>query len=262
MKHIILCADDFGQTHSISEGILQLVTNQRLNAVSCMVGFEGFAIHARALAAASPGIAIGLHFNLTEGPERLGSLPELIQKSHLKRLPKHTVTTAFGWQMQLFQEQFGRLPDFIDGHQHIQHLPVIRDVIFDWYEQATPSTKPYLRVSYSSLQTLWQHPGMLTKGLIINLIGARRFKTEVLARNIPHNPHFSGIYNFKRAAEYKNIFPNMLQSAKEGTLIMCHPGLTSNDTSDALATYRVHEFTYLMSEKFLEDCAHYRVTLF
>jgi predicted glycoside hydrolase/deacetylase ChbG (UPF0249 family) len=36
MKRIVLCADDFGQSAAISQGILQLVQAGRLSAVSCM----------------------------------------------------------------------------------------------------------------------------------------------------------------------------------------------------------------------------------
>lgn len=37
MSDLCICADDFAQNESISEGILNLASKKRINATSCMV---------------------------------------------------------------------------------------------------------------------------------------------------------------------------------------------------------------------------------
>ncbi len=37
LREMILCADDYGQNEPISQGILELALNKRINAISCLV---------------------------------------------------------------------------------------------------------------------------------------------------------------------------------------------------------------------------------
>src|SRR5205085_3946565 len=66
-KRIVLCADDYGQAPAISEGIINLLQNNRLSATSCMVNTIYWEDHAKWLAPFRQQKDIGLHFNLTEG---------------------------------------------------------------------------------------------------------------------------------------------------------------------------------------------------
>src|SRR5688572_11966045 len=66
-KRIVLCADDYGQALAISEGIVNLLSAQRLSAVSCIVNTVSWGDHAKWLLPFHPQTDIGLHFNLTEG---------------------------------------------------------------------------------------------------------------------------------------------------------------------------------------------------
>ena len=67
MKRLILCADDFGQSAAISNGILQLVAAGRLQAVSCLTESPVWPAMARELKALGTSHQTGLHFNLTHG---------------------------------------------------------------------------------------------------------------------------------------------------------------------------------------------------
>ncbi len=270
-KQIILCADDYGQNPAISEGIIKLIQQQRLSATSCMTTSPYWPSHAHWLMPFIQQIDIGLHFNLTEGkalaelPQlahhgQFPSLPKLLLKILLRRIDPKEIEAELNQQLEQFVAAFGKLPDFIDGHQHIQHLPIIRDVILTYYEKHLRQHKIYLRcVSENNLKQLL-HGRARVKRSIIQFTGSKVFKDEVVAKKIPHNASFAGIYNFSQANKFARIFPEFLKTITQGGLIMCHPGLSSTDAS-AIYSGRHFEYEYFASEKFIADCDNQQVEL-
>ncbi len=83
----------------------------------------------------------GLHFNLTEGRPlsrellrvwgRFPTLPKLIARAHLSALPRAALRAEFDAQFDAFVAATGAPPRFVDGHQHVHHLPVVRNVVLD-----------------------------------------------------------------------------------------------------------------------------------
>ena len=41
-------------------------------------------------------------------------------------------------QLAAFKELFGRAPDFVDGHQHVQLFPQVRDAFLAAVKEAAP----------------------------------------------------------------------------------------------------------------------------
>jgi predicted glycoside hydrolase/deacetylase ChbG (UPF0249 family) len=272
MKHVILCADDYGQNDTISQGILELVANHRLSAVSCMTNFPDWNQHGHALKPFADAIDIGLHFNLTEG-KPLSSFPHvsgagqfpsivnLIVRSHTGLLNKEAIRTEFQQQLTQFRDVFGRYPDFIDGHMHCHHFPIIRDVILQCYDDAFKQHGTYFRnVAESSVLAILLKPSKI-KRIIISCSGAHHFKRELAHAQLPHNTSFSGVYDFSRSRDYRFFYKQFLSEIEDGGLIMCHPGLDSHDTSDKLFHSRFDEYLYLNSAEFLLDCARTQVQL-
>src|SRR5579883_2854375 len=66
-KRIVLCADDYVQAPAISQGIVALLKEKRLSAVSCMVNTPFWVDEATWLQPYESQADIGLHWNLTEG---------------------------------------------------------------------------------------------------------------------------------------------------------------------------------------------------
>jgi hypothetical protein len=140
-------------------------------------------------------------------------------------------------------------------------LPIIRDVILGCYEKRLRANKTFLRcVSETSAWRLLCGRARL-KRTVIQLTGAGTFKRELIARHIPFNTSFSGVYNFARAKNYSKIFPEFLKSITDGGLIMCHPGLSSDDVSDPIYAGRHFEYEYFAGEKFLADCRECQVEI-
>jgi hypothetical protein len=253
-KRIILCADDYGQNEPISQAIITLIEKKRLSATSCLTTFPGWLKFAKFLQPYTY-IDVGLHFNLTEGdPGHVVSFPQLLKKAYLRQLDKRVILAEFNRQLDLFTQGMGRLPDYIDGHQHVHQLPVIRDVLIDIYQQRFRLKKCYIRSAYNPKAFYRFTRDGYIKNSIIQLCGAYRLKKQLIKYKIAHNSSFSGSYNFSHSKNYPAIFPQFLREVRHGGLIMCHPGLQSFTEQDSLAFSRPDEYNYLMSDDFLKDC--------
>lgn len=250
MNNIILCADDYGQNAAISQGIINLIQAKRLSATSCLTTAQEWPNFALLLLSYQNQVDIGLHFNLTDGKpltnaNAFQSLPSLLIKSQCRQLNKKIIATEFHAQLDYFIETLGQAPDFIDGHQHIHQFPVIRDVILEIYDTRLRQHHSYIRSTYLL------KPFASLKHTIIQLSGAYHFKRQLQTYNIPHNTSFSGIYDFRHAKNYAQIFRQFLQEITKGGLIMCHPGLADpEDTTDPIRHARIAEYEFFMSEEF------------
>lgn len=254
-KHIVLCADDYGQEPVISQGILALLKRQRLSAVSCMVSASYWHEHATLLAPYQKQVDIGLHFNLTEGKT---ALPVVLLQALLRRLDVATISAELNRQLDLFISEMGCLPDFIDGHQHVHQFPVVRDALLRVYETRFKDHKPYIRLINSKLKI----GDMINdvKKIIVQTMGTRALRSALIQYDIPFNSSFSGMYSFSTTQPYSRIFPTFLKEIDDRGLIMCHPGLGSS-TTDPIVKARNNEYEYFVSSQFSEDCLAYGVTI-
>src|SRR6266436_5789381 len=141
VRRIFLCADDYGISPGVNSGIRDLIERGRLNATSVMV--VGPAIGRDEVAALQAAIAksarcaIGLHATLTAPFRPLTmhfrpldggmflSFPKLLRAGCMSRLDPEIFQAELMVQLSAFGEMFGRAPDFVDGHQHVQLYPQI-----------------------------------------------------------------------------------------------------------------------------------------
>lgn len=266
MKSIVLCADDYGLNPRVSEGIIELIAHQRLSATSCMTNSIYWQAAAKALKPFRNQIDIGLHFNLTEGSylssgHTQTALPALLTKAILKQLDFQTIVVELQHQLDAFENTLQMPPDFIDGHQHIHHFPVIREALLFVYQQRFPQHMPYIRISANShAKKRFNHKTGL-KTAAISLTGAQKLRKKLDDLQIPYNHGFSGIYNFKKANNYRHYFQQFLTEIATGGLIMCHPGLYSESYPDLLKNSRPQEWQYFMSPAFIEDCQNAKVSI-
>lgn len=204
---------------------------------------------AAALKPFSDRAEIGLHFNLTEGAalvhqDLFCKNNQLIVRAFTRRLDKQKIKDELLAQIDSFEKQLGFLPRFIDGHQHIHHLPVIRDALLDVYQQVFPNKNAYIRISANPLLKTLKQTLRNPKILIIALTGAYALQRRLVKLNIPHNKTFSGIYNLLPDNDYEQLFKLFLSEIDENGLIMCHPGLQSTDQSDEIRGARWNEYRY------------------
>lgn len=176
------------------------------------------------------------------------SLQELLVKTHMRSIKLSLIAEEFLAQLEQFTKTMQQLPDFIDGHQHIHQFPVIRKVILDLYAQKLKNSGAAIRSTWPSI-TL---PQFRFKANVLCITGGKALLKQLIQRGIPHNRYFSGIYDFAPDTNYRELFRQWMSLSQENTLIMCHPGESSNN-GDPIAHARIKELDYLSSDNFLED---------
>ncbi len=264
-KQIILCADDYAQNTSISEGIVHLAEQGRINATSCMVNSKAWNEAHQALHPIQSTTYIGLHFNLTHGDAlsprwkknygvQLPGMASLLKQSYLRRLNPEVIAAEIMAQLDAYTHAMNAYPDFIDGHQHIHQLPVIREALLAVYGDLPPGI--FIRKTSNGWLDLLSPDGFPKRQLIALLGGIASRVGKGASGDVPTrftNSSFSGIYNFKDAVNYRHYFKRFLNHSRDGGLIMCHPGNLSEDVRDPLHLYRHHELGYFMSDEYLSD---------
>jgi chitin disaccharide deacetylase len=251
-RTLAVCADDFGLSTGISTGIARLAQAQRLTAVSCITNTPQWALSAALLASFPKSVDVGLHINLTEGRPlssrlakmwpRLPGLRELIARAHAGWLPRAELRSEVHAQLAALRGATDTAPAFIDGHQHVHHLPVIRQIILDMVEHVQPL--PALRNTGRVLG-----PGFALKRWLIEHTGGRALAQELAQRVMPHNPALLGTYDFAEK-NYRALMQRWLADLpSEGGLLFCHPGdATAGDPLlHAMASTRQRELAYFES---------------
>jgi chitin disaccharide deacetylase len=262
---LMLCADDYGLDTGISIAIARLARAGRLNAVSCISSGEGWAADAEWLAGLPATVSLGLHFNLTQGRPlsrrlarvwpTLPTLARLTAQAHLGLLPRAALRAEFHAQFGAYVKAIDKPPSFIDGHQHVHHLPVVRNIVLDAVEHIQPM--PALRSTAPV-----QGSGAGFKRWWIEHAGGLGLARELRRRVIPHNAALLGIYDFAQT-DYRKLMQGWLASLpREGGLLLCHPGgVSSVGTHDPIGAARIRELNYLSSDDFTQDLAAAGVTL-
>ena len=273
-RRVWLCADDYGLAEGVNRAIRDLISRGRLNATSVMtvgpaIGRDEVAA-LQEVAAASPRCAIGLHATLTAPFRPLtmhfrpldGGLflpfPAMLRSGLLRRLDGGLIEDEIAAQLAAFKDLFGRAPDFVDGHQHVQLFPQVRDAFLRAVKDAAPAA--WVRQG-GRLQPLSRR---LTapKALVLDVLSAQ-FRKRAAAAGIPFNPAFAGAYDFTKAPDFAELMEGFLDGLPEGGLVMCHPGFVDETLVglDPLTTQREAEHAFLASDRFPALLAANNVTL-
>ncbi|WOG26468.1 ChbG/HpnK family deacetylase [Endozoicomonas sp. 8E] len=256
MKRITLCADDYGIHTGVSEAILELAILGRIQATSCLVTGPDWIKQANNLTTIQEKIDIGLHLNLTEGKglssayvDGLPSLNQVLIKSHLHLLDRTALLEEVTAQYQYFVDATGKAPDFVDGHQHVHHLPMIREALLSVIRAFRPEPSFWVR----SVTPIIRHGGGL-KSYIIEGSGSKSLTCELINQSINTNTSFAGVYSLKPKENYSTLMKAWLSDSYDKGLIMCHPGKTADHINLDHPQARQLEFDYLSSQRFLDDC--------
>jgi predicted glycoside hydrolase/deacetylase ChbG (UPF0249 family) len=273
-RRIWLCADDYGLSPGVNRAIRSLIERGRLNATSVMVVGPAIGrdeINAlQSAVAVSPRCAIGMHATLT-APFRpltmhfrpsdggmFPSFPRLLRDGLLRQLDPEIIQAELMVQLAAFSELFGRAPDFVDGHQHAQLFPQVRDAFLAAVKQAAPDA--WVRQGGRE-QPLVRRLGT-PKALLLDALSAQ-FRRRAARANLAFNPGFAGAYDFSRRPDFCTLMGQFLDGLPENGLIMCHPGFVDETlvSLDPLTDHREHEHAFLAGEDFPRLMAANKVTL-
>lgn len=254
LRRVVVCVDDFGLSPAVDAAVMALAGRGAISATSCLVNMPGSTAGAlQALAGA--GIDVGLHLNFTEGapvsdalrrhwPE-FPTLGRLLMLSHAGRLPLAAIADEAGAQFDRFRELSGQWPDFVDGHQHVHHLPGIRDGWLPRVAAAPPGL--YVRDAGRIVG-----PGSWLKRQVIQGTGATALRARLAAQGLVALGPLVGVYDFADP-DYRQLVRRWLAAAAvagETTLLLfCHPADPTRPGAirDPIAAARSREWAYLSS---------------
>lgn len=277
---IWLCADDYGISPGVNRGIRDLIERGRLNATSVMVvgpaiGRDEVA-SLQAAAADSPRCAIGLHVTLTAPFRPLtmhfrpveGGLflqfPRLLGAGILGRLDPEIIQSEVMVQLATFADLFGRAPDFVDGHQHVQLYPRVRDAFLAAVKEAAPKAWVRQGGRHAGRGAGRKAPPRLgaPKAWLLDLLSAQ-FRRRAARAELTFNPGFAGAYDFSRRPDFGALMSEFLTGLPEHGVIMCHPGFVDEVLVglDPFTVQREREHAFLAGEHFPGLLAANNVTL-
>jgi predicted glycoside hydrolase/deacetylase ChbG (UPF0249 family) len=220
---IVVCADDYGMSEGVSTVIADLIERGALSATTCLVDEPAWAQSAARLRRlADDGqrdIAVGLHLDLKSPWTDAGA-----------------ALFGFRSQWRRFEQDFGRPPDFIDGHRHVHLFPGPKTALFRllaeldagcWLRQCRTSSArlSVKRVVLDTLSLGFQHK-------------ARRERRRT-------NPGFGGLRRFDPDEDIAAAWRQDLAAMRQGGVLMTHPGPL--DSSDAISACRAQEASLLIS---------------
>lgn len=248
-REIHICADDFGMNAHVDAGIVSLALRHRLTGTSCLV--DGPLFEQDIVQLQATGIKIGLHLNFTESLGQGGPvwpLRTIIMRSLARSLPVEAIADAIERQLQRFESVAGRLPHYIDGHQHVHQLPQIRSALLPILQRRYADTQlPWVRHG-SNVRSAGFPLALKAKAHTIAMLGAGALKREATAAGFPMNNGFVGVYDFNGGQEaYLRWMGMWLAQCHSGDALMCHPA-QGHAVGDMLGAQRQAEFAVLSSD--------------
>ncbi len=254
----VVCADDFALDRGSIEATFALIERGRVNATSVLVDSPHWHAAAKDLKALATKADIGLHLNLTEA---MGSntatwrLPVLVAQSALRLAPRWRIRHQIERQLEEFTHEMGRGPDFVDGHQHVHQLAVVRDVLMECLIGLELKSPPWIRICRS--------PPLVRdrKARLIEALGAEATMSAARSAALATSPWLVGVYGFdlKRDA-YIARMRHWLEAGPDGSVFMCHPSAKASP-KDPIGAARRMELGVLVGDSFSSALAAARVTL-
>src|SRR5262245_19958552 len=262
-RRIWLCADDYGISPAVSSAIRDLVGKGRINATSVMVVAPSFhrseASSLAALRAHGAHVAIGLHLTLSAPfqpltqpftPLKDNAFPShstMLMRACLHQLDRKALEAEIAAQIRMFGHEFGRAPDFIDGHQHVHIFPQVRDALFAVARKM--ASHAWIR-QCGRPAAVTARTGDLKAFTLDHL--SKKFRQRAAELGVNTNSAFAGTYTFNEGADFAALFPRFSEGLPDGGLVMCHPGTVDAELRrlDPLTTLREKEYAYFSGETF------------
>jgi len=238
-------------SESISEGIIDLVKGKKIQAVSCILNKGVFLKYYKVLKKFKNEIDIGLHINLTENKTginlKFDNIFNIFSSLRLIIFRKDLISKQVNKQIKEFERCFEFKPKHIDGHHHIHQIPFISSIIIN----SISKFKPFVRQSGDNISNILSRRIAIIKSILISFF-SKNLIYNLKKNNLHFNNSFSGIYEFNKDVEYKNIFCKFLINTQNNHLIMCHPAKKIKDggDKDSIKEFRHKEYVFYLSRKF------------
>lgn len=275
LRPLAVCIDDLGLHAGVNQAAEALAVAGRVSSWSCMVDGEAIADVAAWLANnPHDNLELGLHLNLSEalpGTRWHRPLNPLLLGSHLGRLNAPAVRAELAAdiarQLDAYEQRFGAMPDFIDGHQHVHQLPVVRELLLAEVQRRWPAgsaRRPWLRRCASPAgapagDTSGPLPGPeRLKPWIIQSLGCEPLSRLARAEGLPQNERLLGVRRFEGdSTGFLRLLNIWLARAGHTDLLMVHPAAMLPGLTDGILAARAVEFAVLASADFGDALARH-----
>ena len=144
-KHLIVNADDFGQSTGINEGIIEAFESGIVRSTSLMTRWPA-ADEAARYAKAHPDLSVGLHLDLGEWAYRLNEWVPLYQV--VRTDDQAAVAEEIRRQLLTFNELLGRNPTHIDSHQQAHRKEPVSSIVRTIADEIDAPLRHYSDVRY------------------------------------------------------------------------------------------------------------------
>lgn len=267
MPTFALCADDYAMTPGVSRGILALIDGGHISATGAMTNRPDWPVAARELRSREGAAEFGVHLSLTCGDsltEGAGwtanraepRLPALLLRGLAGLLPLPAIEREIEAQLDAFEQAMGRIPDFIDGHQHVHALPGIRRALLAVLTRRYPGREPWVRDPGDSPAAIRARQRFTGKARLLSRL-AGPFGQHMAAAGFRLNRGFAGYSGFDPKGDYAADFASYLIQPGAAHLVMCHPGEVDDALRrlDPATDSRLVELAFFRSSRFRDLCA-------
>jgi hypothetical protein len=218
-----------------------------------MAIMRGWAADAGLLVGLPRQCEVGLHLTLTdETPlsampcyapgQAMPSARALFRHSLFRKLPTSEIEVEVARQFAAFSDRVGRPPDFVDAHQHVHHLPHLREIVLE--ETARHAPAAWVRSCSDAPAALLTRP--FPGKAIGSAWHSRGYAHLAACFGIATNRSFAGHYDFSPC--FASVFQRFFDSASDHHVIMTHPG-AADRVDDPIARARVREASFLEAHK-------------
>lgn len=178
-KPVIVCADDFAFSDSVSRAIVQLAAQGRISATSAMVLSPRWPGDAALLRESRGRIDVGLHLDWTSPLAAAAghgmSLGHAMLRSLAGGFDRAQVAAAIERQLDAFEAHWQAAPDHVDGHQHVHQFAGIREPLLDLLDRRYGrGGGPWIRISRPV------GAGTRLKGRVVGAMGAQALGKSVV----------------------------------------------------------------------------------
>ncbi|MDQ0456006.1 ChbG/HpnK family deacetylase [Rhizobium paknamense] len=230
-KPLHIIADGYGLSPGVDAAIRALLEQRKVRGTSCMTVFADWRDEAELLMPVidACGGEVGLHLTLTSfmplsGVKPMCSLRRRISQWLLGGVDKGKLQRELDAQLNAFVDAVGRVPDYIDGYQHVHFLPVVRDWLKARRELLiSPRGKsPWLRGEPQQGLAL----GLPQRGKIAVVERmANGFNAEMREAGYEVRGPLVGFYEKRNPQRFRETLQFVLRNAPDDAVMMCRPGI-------------------------------------
>jgi chitin disaccharide deacetylase len=243
VRSLIVNADDLGWTEGVNRGIAEAHLHGIVTSASLLANGRAFESAVK-LALTTPGLGIGVHLNLSDGPpaadpetitsvvndrgELSGGPENLLLRLARRSMRLEEAESEWDAQIQKIRDT-GIRPTHLDGHKHVQMLPGLFDIALGL---AKRHGIPAIRISLEDSRLRTALSSGAQQGGVVIKQGFQARGLKLLARDareqaerwgIATADYFCGIAQTGALAREGVL--RLLEILPEGTTeLMCHPG--------------------------------------